>query len=423
MRSRKLLQESDDLSPLVQRAYQMQKLGFDISFTFLPRFPDAPSFFICVGRHGKDEWSGSGYDPSSRSRAFERALGEVTEHTLWREQTAYWKENSIRSNMKTLNAPFLDISNIAGYSQEQRLHLDISFDADTPFLWTKGVRLDDDTDVHVPAQLVSARYASDRGDEPLLRGINTNGCAVSDSFDDAAYKGLQELIERDAFMITFFNRITPPRIDPASIDSEETRHMLGEMKRYGLECDILHLPTDLPSAVMASLVRDPTGIGPAFSLGARAHHDPVQAISGAIREAFGMWCVTRFKGLYKKEIHHPPSDHFRRIAYWAQPQHASTLSWLHEGPLSPLPKAHHESDVRTLAQALSARKYTAAAVAMSPPILRNLGLHAAFVVCPELQPLNLSDPPYLGGVRLRSVPQSLGYTPAESPPPYPHPFP
>ena len=410
----------------IERARTIQRLGYDIGFSFLPRFYDTPFLYVCDGRLGPQKLTGVGFDCFSRSDAFIKTLSETLERAIWNGDMLYWKEGSVRGTSNSLNAPALELANLSGFSDAQRhMSKGLTFDATTEFLWSRGVRLKDGTPLYVPAQLVSGKYTADMsGKEPLLRIPNSNGLATHESFDEAARRGLLELIERDAFMITFHNMISPPRIDPASITDKRAGSIIAQIQKYGFKLDILSLPTDMPVTVICCLLRDESGAGPSLAVGARAGEDPTEAIIGALTEALGVYYLARTLKLYKEPTPERVLSAIERIALWAKPENTPTLSWLWEGTMGTMPKSRKRMSAKKLAASAEQKGCSIAAIAMIPPKLQKLGLHSVCVVSPELQPLNLdSEPPYLGGVRLRSVPESLGYTAKDAPPPYPHPFP
>jgi ribosomal protein S12 methylthiotransferase accessory factor len=415
-----------EFAEAIALADKVQRLGFDIGFNFLSRFPDSPHLYLCAARFEEQAWHASGFDFFSRSHAFVKALGESVERMLWDTNAAYWKKERMQRSPKKIGAAGMDIGSIAGFSQKQRKNApQLLYSNDTKFLWTKALRLSDRVDAWVPTQLISGVYARDMNDEPLLRIPNSNGLATHRTFEQAAYYGLLELIERDAFMIMFFNKLRSARIDPASIGNKKIQDVLKSFARFNLSCDILKLPTDAPTTVICCMLRDESGEGPALAVGAKAHHDPAVAILGALTESYGVWFLARSYGLYKKELPSPPWNALQRIAFWGKKEHAEKLSWMREGPIIEMPSgAQNARGTAALARALQKKGVSAYAVPMSTPTLQKLGLHAVCVVSAELQPLSLdSEPNYLGGARLNDVPLSLGYEVANEPPAYPHPFP
>ncbi len=409
------------------QARRIQTLGYDIGFKMLPRFPDAPFLALCSGRYNTTEALGTGYSFTSKADAFIAAFHETLERALWIEQVAFWKEDAVRASAKSVEGPHLDLTRLSGFSSAQRQSLRLG-SLDEEFLWSRGFSIVDQSPLRIPAQLISSRYAqSITAVEPLLRFSNSNGLASHTSKEKALLSGMLELIERDAFMITFSNEITPPRIDPTSIRSARLHSALQQLRLYGLTADFVLLPTDMPATVIACVVQDSTGIGPAFALGAKAHTSSEHALYGALTEAMGVWYLARHAGLYQKPL--PPiaqMNALERIAFWAQPEHAVTLRWLTSGTFVPLPRFSQwwTRSSRSIARRAQAVGVTFAAATISTPAVEAHNFHAAVVVSPELQPLHLdASPAYLGGERLSSVPKKYGYSVRKEPPSYPHPFP
>src|SRR5690349_4589015 len=87
-------EEDSDLIEAVQRVREMQKAGYEMSFAFMPRYPDAPALHICIGHYNNDLWHASGCDLHSRGLALRKTLSEVIERSIWDEHVPYWKEGS-----------------------------------------------------------------------------------------------------------------------------------------------------------------------------------------------------------------------------------------------------------------------------------------------------------------------------------------
>ncbi|MBI4088446.1 YcaO-like family protein [Candidatus Kaiserbacteria bacterium] len=417
---------SGALSELIGRTALVQTLDYRITFRFLPRYPDAPPAYFVVGRFGEGPaMVGGSLDFFSREAAFEKALNESVERAAWMDAASRLTSAAKRATLREMGKSGMNLSLLAGFSPHQRRALPhLLFDEKTEFLWVQGVRIADGEKIWVPLQLACATDST-TAQEPLLRASTSNGFACHGSFAEAVEHGLLELIERDAFMVMYHNALMPRRIDPHTIHNEHLQTVLSRIARYGLSCELLALPTDMPVTVACVILRDLSNEGPALTLGARAHYEPEEALLGALGESYLAWHLTRYAELYKKPLPPRPWDMFYRVAYWAQQENMSKLSWMWEGPLSPLQSGRNNARTLTeLARKVYERGCDAVSVRVSPPALEKLGFYVAGVVSPELQPLSLdSDPPYLGGMRLRSVPLALGLTPREHPPDEPHPFP
>lgn len=415
-----------ELEEAIWKARRVQKAGFDVGFAFLPPAPDTPHIHICVGRYEKYSALGSGFDIHSRGLALAKTLSETIERGLWQEHAAYWQENSIVESSKNLKTEAFSLKALSGFSPETRRQFPkLSFSPETVFRWSRGFQLDTMQPLFIPSQLVSARYAEDtqKNREPLLREPNTNGLAVGDSFEEAAHRGLLELIERDAFMITYFNMISPDRINPHTIQNTSVGKLLEQFKRFDLTCDILLLPTDMPVHVVCAIVRDTRG-GPALVVSAKANYVIEHAIHGAITEGLATWTFARSFGAYRRAISLERMSISDRVGYWAKPENAAKLSWLWSGDVISAPESLPTLDLHTLAAMMKKAGCTAAAIEMSPPLLKEIDMRAVVVVSPELQPLNMQrDTLYDYGTRLQSIPAKFGFAPKRNTPPASHPFP
>lgn len=415
-----------ELEKAMRRARQVQKAGFDVGFAFLPPLPDAPHLHLCVGRYEGSAGLGSGFDMHSRGTALAKTLSETIERGLWQEHATYWQENSILETCSNLQDAALSLTHLAGFSSETRNHFQkLAFSKETIFRWSRGIQLDTMRPLLIPSQLVSARYAMDtqNSEEPLLREPNTNGLALAESFEEAAHRGLLELIERDAFMITYFNMMSPQRVDPRTIQDASVGELLDQFKRFDLICEILLLPTDMPVHVVCAVVRDTRG-GPAMVVSAKANYAIERAVHGAIMEGLATWTLARSYGAYRRPLSTQKMTISERVAYWAKPENAAKLSWLWNGEMVHSPKSMPALDLQGLAAAVKKNGCTTAAIEMSPPLLKDLNMHAVVVVSPELQPLSMQpDTLYDGGTRLQSIPSKFGYTPARNTPRASHPFP
>jgi len=414
-----------ELESAMVRTRNVQNMGFDVSFAYLPQYPDAPPLHVCVGRYQKYVALGSGYDSQSRGIALAKSLSETVERALWYDQTEYWNHNSVTTSPARLGGAALSLDHIAGFSPSTRKKFPkLYFDDTTPFRWSPGIELGSKRSLYIPSQLVSARYVNTMGDtEPLLRELNSNGLATADSFDEAAYRGLLELVERDAFMITYFNSVRPTRIDVNTIQNKAITSLLEDIRRFNLACDILLLPTDAPTHVVCAVVRDTHG-GPAFALGAKAHHYADVAVTGALVEALATWTLARFSGKYLADLPTGSLSTLERVAYWAKPENASKITWFVEGESVAMPKTAAATDVHSLANALRKLGCTTAAIELSTPLLKKIDIHSVCVISPELQPINLeSSTQYDFGTRLRTVPEKYGFRASNQAPSEPQPFP
>jgi ribosomal protein S12 methylthiotransferase accessory factor len=153
----------------------------------------------------------------------------------------------------------------------------LKFTEDLELQWVSGYSLTDGKEILVPSQF--AYY----GTPDIILG-NSSGCATGSCIEEAIFYALMELIERDAFLLHWYARLTPRRIAVDSLRCMETLFMVERARRAGFNVHILDTRLDLqvPSAV-AILIRGDDDLG-AFSLSSAASFSPEEAIQSALCE-------------------------------------------------------------------------------------------------------------------------------------------
>ena len=124
---------------------------------------------------------------------------------------------------------------------------------DTQVAWTWGWSLVRQRPILVPASLVYMPYFPcfrEQGEQVAGPAVST-GLACARSLEEAVLKGLYELVERDAFMIAWLNRLPFPRVDIESNPS--LRRLYQErLRRDGLRYVVVHITTDIPLPVFSA---------------------------------------------------------------------------------------------------------------------------------------------------------------------------
>lgn len=413
---------------LIQSVSALQDAGIPLGFRFCRRPPDLPFLYTCAGTESGEE-TGLGFDFSSEEIAFAKAVGETLERHVWLDPTTFHHHTIQRARARDVEGALV-LEHLAGFTKEARAaDKRLQYDATTLFAWVTSDPLTKNGASHVPLQMVSHAHAADvlRGvvHEPLLRQVTTNGIAAYTDRATARYRALLEIIERDAFMITYFNMISAPRIDPHSLSDPRLTHLRAEFARYGIACETVLLPTDMPVYVACTVLRDTLGRGPALALGACAHADASEATLRSMAEALAIMTRMHQSGIANIQPKDGPWDITDRLAFWSEHKNLPLFAWFTEGPLVTMPTTQKEgTKLDALLRALEEKNYTASAVRMSSKLLEDNGFFVEYVVCPELQPIDLSsDLPYTGGERLSKIPRAFGYDPRTTPPPHPHPFP
>lgn len=160
------------------------------------------------------------------------------------------------------------------------------FDPYQPYKWTRALSLRHKVEVFLPLQL--AYYDMPRSvieNEALFVSETSNGCALGASFEEAALFGLLEVIERDAYLSTWYERLTPGRISICDGDDPYASGMVARIEEAGFEVHILDIGVGLPVPSIAVLALDRRPDAPVASIiSTGAHPSPRQAVRGALVE-------------------------------------------------------------------------------------------------------------------------------------------
>jgi ribosomal protein S12 methylthiotransferase accessory factor len=160
------------------------------------------------------------------------------------------------------------------------------FDAERECRWVWGYSWARQAPILVPAAYAYYRsHAVDR-DDPSFAFEISNGCALGGCLEEAIVYGLLELIERDAFLLTWYARLPAAPIDLASAHDRSIPMLAGaitEQTGYRVMAFDTTMEHKVPSVWAMALA--PPGTGrPALACSAGAHFDPEDAVGGALRE-------------------------------------------------------------------------------------------------------------------------------------------
>ena len=289
-----------------------------------------------------------------------------------------------------------------------------------PITWMMGVELPEATPVALPASLIYLVTPPPRI-EDFFVPLTSNGMAAGPTLNAAVFSGLCELIERDALMITWMNRLPAIEIDLAGsggMARDIARHYAG----FGVEIRAFLLPTDLPASVVMAVSFDPDPRKPAQVVGMGCHVDPGIALVKAVFEM----CQGR-PAEARRFVDKPPQGRLMRYEDVKTLDDHSAFAGLRErrdefaflwasGAVQPIQAVANPSrgdvdlDLDYCVRGLRALDVRVAYADLTLPDVAPYGIHAVRVLTTELQPIYFGhDTARLGGRRLFEVPQRLGF--------------
>jgi ribosomal protein S12 methylthiotransferase accessory factor len=160
------------------------------------------------------------------------------------------------------------------------------FDEDLPIGWVWARSCSRGEAVLIPEQAVYYRLPDMPG-APVNRFVyeTSNGCAMGGSREEAFFHALLEVIERDAFLVAWYNRL--PLTELTLDDAEDKTILLVrdrlEAAGYRLHVYDMTMDSGIPS-VWATIVNPAADAKVKTYTAAGAHPNPEKAIMGALVE-------------------------------------------------------------------------------------------------------------------------------------------
>lgn len=407
------------------------------------QFDDEPFFYGVIAEiSGRKRMSYSGYGKSliSPVRATWAALGEALER--WSlDHYEPKKRECISLTTQTLKSKYnLDLLKVAGFSTKTRAQTkqnrNYFLSKDSVFTCIKVKDVLSQKYLFAPLQWFSflhAARATDRRIEPVISPITSNGAATGVDYNDAVYRAMLELIERDAFMLHWTNGIVPSRIDLGTLNSEVALLVKQIAEKYQLEVHLLYLKTDFPVHVVQAVVVDKTGIGPAVLCNSACGPEIDSCIERAVLGALGL--RPHIRKQLKKNLIQIPSEISKltmetRALWWANPNKIASISEYLSGlyigtkDLAQYRLKYKGTNLLVLCDKLRQLNYMCLAKIISPThVQKNTNLVTVMVKIPELLPLHFDE--WEGcdfGSRLEEVPKLLKLTKKWSVGNLPHPY-
>jgi ribosomal protein S12 methylthiotransferase accessory factor len=381
---------------------------------------------------------GSGSGPS-RESALAAALGEAVER--YSAAGPGCDDDLVVACAEELGDQAVRPARFALFSREQYDYEGFPyqpFTDRTRVAWVRGFALPFGEPALVPAQLV---YLGDAyaAEEARIGPSTSNGLACHATLPEAVLSALLEVVERDAFMIVWSNRLSLPRLT-----WEDDEELLAFEARYLAPTGLGYAAIDLSDfwgvPTVLGVVRSEAFATGALGVGACA----APRVQAAVRKALDEACrvqawATDLLFRYPAREFAPDfldvqdfDDHVHYYADHARAKAAGFLDACGEvrdvGDVHPLAGASLTALIEAIAQRLHEQGSSAYAVDVTAPDVRCAGVSVAKVVAPELCPLDADQRArFLGGRRLYEAAYELGLSSgvfeAAELNPYPHPFP
>lgn len=420
------LKEALDRSKLIVD----EKVGLIKSLTKNAFYTDEPKFYqytaqLCdVGLfsdvHTHDKFVGGA--SLIEEYAMMKTIGEAVERYCL---SIYKKYNLFYESYENIKNIALNPCEVVSFSKQQfglPEFKNFKLDNNSKLYWTIGYSIFRKKYIFVPAQLVYVPYKFEN--EKIIRFPITTGAASGSSLAGALFRGICEVVERDAFMINYLNQLSGKLVDTAAFNNDAINKMMEEYKNYNIETCVFDITTDTNIPTMMCILIDRSGEGPAVSVGLKCHLNPREAIIGCLEEAQPArpWIRSMMlKGEHnlknvKKQMKTISTVEERGIL-WSDRDMVKHLNFLFKKRKFVRIKNHTTylgksiiENLKILLNTLQNKVSDIIFVDVTTADIRKLGFKVVKLIIPNLQPLYLDERyRYLGGGRLYKVPQIMGY--------------
>ena len=365
-----------------------------------------------------------------KTKALVKSLGEGVERYFL---SVYQKQSFVWGSYKFFQTKSINPRKFLSFSKYKiKPNFPLYINENDKLNWVKGFSLTDKKNILIPAQFIFVPYEF-KAKEPVIRFPITTGAACYSSLKGAILNGLLEVIERDAFMINYLNKLSRNIIDIGKSGDKTLEKIITSIKRYNLELYTLDISTDVPVYTIMTIIIDRTGLGPAVSLGMKSSLKIKNAIIGAIEECLhGRFWIReimmesgrkKIKEIQKKKYY--ITDIKERGILWSDLKMISKIKFFLESKTIGIKKLseYKSKDLDELLAWFKKEKIGVLYVDVTSPNLKRKKIYVVKVIVPQFQPLYLDERfPYWKGERLKEIPEKLGFKPLEKINKFPHPF-
>lgn len=270
-----------------------------------------------------------------------------------------------------------------------------AFRRDTVLEWCRGTNLLDGSAVYVPAQLIY--MGVDRGDEyPHCFEATSNGCAAARTRSEALQASIRELVERDAFVRTWYSGESPPVIDLNPLpDLRRVKEERFDSKYRSFQ--FIELDTDLPVTAVGCIAHDRRDKTPKFVIGTAAGFDRTDAMFDALVEAGQGWPYVQYLTASSTEAVDPDtvSNFEDNVRYYANKENFAEVEHLLRGDvISPTPDDRATATLSEWLSVLEDASCSPIGFDLTTRDVHSIGVTVTRVWIPELLSLPLPSLPH-----------------------------
>jgi ribosomal protein S12 methylthiotransferase accessory factor len=412
----------------------------------VPREAGAPPFFYFFAKAcdtsafcRQQNFSDTGGASVDRASAMAKAVGEAVERYC---SAIFEIEDCPLSSFDSAPFPCVSPSEFALYKPEQYAQPEfpfVPFKTDTKVRWAPAKELVRAETRYVPAAMVYLPYSYDveQGECPISQPIST-GLACHTGITEATISAICEVIERDAFTIMWQAEIGMPQVRVETL-SPLNRNLVDRIQRPGSLVTLLDITMDVGVPTILSVLRNTSSEAPALVFAASSNLDPEQATRKSLEELTYTGLLSQHLKTHMPAIARVPDysnvvDQDSHVRCYGEHDNAHLAEFVFAsskqvdfGDIPNLATHDPKEDLDVLIEKVHAVNHRVLVADLTTPDVGELGLSVVRAIIPGFHPLCMGHRlRALGGCRLWSVPQRLGYaerTPESGDNPAPHPYP
>ena len=361
-------------------------------------------------------------------------LGTIGE-TVERYAPAFYDLNeSVFSSYNSLGKHAIHPNEFALFHEEQfqnkRFRIK-KFTEDIEVTWFPTTDLTNGKETWIPGQFIYLPFSHDKN---YITANTSTGLAAHTNFYKAILTGLYESIERDSFVITWMQNLVSKKIKI----SQDIKDYINGNFPANYEWHFFDISYDIDVPSVLGFCFGETEYGRFIAVGSSTRFTYGEALKKVILE-IGQ-SVPYFRYLLNQKKEWNPSDDYNLIQnfedhsiFYTKRQDLWHVfdKWVHaeetkDVNLFETSSKTDEEKIRHIVQIMKDKNYNVLLKDITTHDIRQLGFFSIKVFIPQLIPLAGSYPFYfLGGERLYSVPQKMGFKSNDYNllNKFPHPFP
>ncbi len=351
----------------------------------------------------------------SRERALAKAVGEGIERYC---AAIYDKEHLPFCAYEEKKFPCIDPNEFLKYHPD--LYKSNHFPW-TEFTISEKVRWAPATEItssnatyYVPAAYIYLPYIYGDSEKKITQNIST-GLACHSSYELSAITAICEVVERDAFMIFWRNKLSPPKINIATLPNY-IQVIVQEYAAINQEVVLFDITTDIKLPTVLVALRCTIPGNPGFVISAACKLSPELAILSALEEVelTRSYCHSllsdpeSINGYRSHDTVKNQKDHMK---FWLNPENLYLANFLFESTNQiDIKEMPHVTSLTSVVQIFSKLGLKVLLADVTTDDIKDYGLYVIRAIIPKLHPLafGYNNSEFICE-RLHTVPPQLGF--------------